>query len=113
MRGFGAEIFVLRPEGVQTYVEREKTEIENDRNLMEKFVEFQPYTVNLSSFIVFELFYFVSRSFSVAPKCASPCFLFEYDISEALFRANSLALARDKEHGLKERTARNGIYVPV
>ena len=36
--GFGAKIFVLRPEGVQTYVEREKTEIENDSNLMEKFL---------------------------------------------------------------------------
>jgi len=51
--GFGAEIFVLRPEGVQTYVEREKTEIENDRDLMEKFVEFQPYIIKLSSFIDF------------------------------------------------------------
>ena len=28
------------------YVERAKTEIENDLDLMEKFVEFQPYTVN-------------------------------------------------------------------
>ena len=66
MRGFGAKIFVLRPEGVQMYVEREKTEIENDRDLMEKFVEFQPYTVNLSSFIVFELFI----NFSVIFGCA-------------------------------------------
>ena len=40
--GFGAEIFVLRPEGVYKYVERAKTEIENDTNLMEKFAEFQP-----------------------------------------------------------------------
>ena len=40
--GFGAKIFVLRPEGVYKYVERAKTEIENDTNLMEKFVEFQP-----------------------------------------------------------------------
>ena len=46
--GFWAKIFVIRPEGVQTYVEREKTEIENDRDLMEKFVEFQPYTVKYS-----------------------------------------------------------------
>ena len=27
---FGAKIFVFRPEGVYTYVERAKTEIEND-----------------------------------------------------------------------------------
>ena len=39
--GFGAKIFVFRPEGVYTYVERAKTEIENDHDLMEKFVEFQ------------------------------------------------------------------------
>ena len=63
---FGAKIFVLRPEGVQTYVEREKTEIENDRDLMEKFVEFQPYIIKLSSFIVFELFI----NFSVIFDCA-------------------------------------------
>ena len=44
--GFGAKIFVIRSEGVLTYVERAKTEIENDLDLMEKFVEFQPYTVN-------------------------------------------------------------------
>ena len=28
--GFGAKIFVIRSEGVLTYVERAKTEIEND-----------------------------------------------------------------------------------
>ena len=44
--GFGAKIFVIRPEGVQMYVERAKTEIENDLDLKEKFVEFQPYKVN-------------------------------------------------------------------
>jgi hypothetical protein len=38
---------------VQTYVERAKTEIENDRFLMKKFGEFQPYRVILSSFVVF------------------------------------------------------------
>ena len=45
VKGIGespAKIFVLRPEGVQRYVERAKTEIENDFNLMEKFAEFQP-----------------------------------------------------------------------
>ena len=31
--GFGAEIFVLRPEGVYTYDEREETEIENEIRL--------------------------------------------------------------------------------
>ena len=46
--GFGAKIFVFRPEGVHRYVERAKTEIENDINIMEKFVEFQPYTVKYS-----------------------------------------------------------------
>ena len=40
--GFGAKIFVLRPEGVYKYVERAKTEIENDIDFMEKFAEFQP-----------------------------------------------------------------------
>ena len=40
--GFGAKIFVFRPEGVHRYVERAKTEIENDSNLTEKFVEFLP-----------------------------------------------------------------------
>ena len=40
--GSPAKIFVLRPEGVYKYVERAKTEIENDLDLMEKFVEFQP-----------------------------------------------------------------------
>ena len=75
LRGFGAKIFVLRPEGVQTYVEREKTEIENDRNLMEKFVEFQPYIIKLSSFIDFQTVLLISRSFSALPKCASPCYI--------------------------------------
>ena len=72
MWGFGAKIFVLRPEGVQTYVEREKTEIENDRDLMEKFVEFQPYTVNLSSFIVFELFILFLGHFRLRPNAPAP-----------------------------------------
>ena len=49
--GFGAKIFVLRPEGVYKYVERAKTEIENDLDLMEKFVEFQPYTVKHSKLL--------------------------------------------------------------
>ena len=40
--GFEAKIFVLRPEGVPLYVERAKTEIENDFDLKEKFAEFQP-----------------------------------------------------------------------
>ena len=39
--GFGAKIFVFRPEGVHRYVERSKTEIENDSDSMEKFAEFQ------------------------------------------------------------------------
>ena len=51
--GFGAKIFVLRSEGVLIYVERAKTEIENDFNLTEKFAEFHPYVVNLSSFVDF------------------------------------------------------------
>ena len=41
-QGVGAKIFVLRPEGVYKYVERAKTEIENDIDLMKKFAEFQP-----------------------------------------------------------------------
>ena len=53
MRGFGAKIFVLRSEGVLIYVERAKTEIENDFNLTEKFAEFHPYIVNHSSFVDF------------------------------------------------------------
>jgi len=35
---------------------------------MNKFAEFQPYGIILSSFIGFELFHL----FSVAPKCAGP-----------------------------------------
>ena len=40
--GFSAKFFVLRPEGVQRYVERAKTEKENDFVSVEKFEEFQP-----------------------------------------------------------------------
>jgi hypothetical protein len=38
----GAKFFVLRPEGVYEYVERAKTEKENDFVSVEKFEEFQP-----------------------------------------------------------------------
>lgn len=48
------------------YVERAKTEIENDLNLMEKFIEFQPCGINLSSFIDFELFIYFSVIFGCA-----------------------------------------------
>ena len=74
-----AKIFVLRPEGVQTYVEREKTEIENDRDLMEKFVGFQPYIINLSSFIVFELFINFSVIFGCA-KMRQTLFKYNYQL---------------------------------
>ena len=43
--GFEAKIFVIRPEDVYKYIERAKTEIENDHDLMEKFAEFQPKTI--------------------------------------------------------------------
>ena len=54
--GFGAKIFVLRPEGVQRYDERAKTEIENDFNLMGEFVEFQPNIIFLAHLLLFLLF---------------------------------------------------------
>ena len=54
------------------YVERAKTEIENDLNLIEKSIEFQTCGINLSSFIDFELSYLFFGHFRLRPNAPAP-----------------------------------------
>jgi hypothetical protein len=51
--GFGAKIFVLQGDRRTSVRRALKTEIENDYDLMEKFVEFQPNSTCFSSFVAF------------------------------------------------------------
>ena len=51
-----AKIFVIRAEDVYKYIERAKTEKENDYDLMEKFAEFQPKTIFLAHLLFLGLF---------------------------------------------------------
>ena len=57
------------------YVERAKTEIENDLGLIEKFIEFQPCGIKLSSFIDFELFYLFFGHFRLRPNAPATLFV--------------------------------------
>ena len=69
--GFGAKIFVLRSEGVFIYVERAKTEIENDSQFIGEIRRISTLEFVLSSLPRIK-FLLTSESFSVAPKCAVP-----------------------------------------